>query len=84
MLKIEVLGPGCSKCDDTFEKVQQVLGELKMEAELIKITDIFQIIDRGVNFTPALILNGKLIFQGRVPTKDQIKKVLQDQILITE
>jgi small redox-active disulfide protein 2 len=80
MLKIEVLGPDCATCDDTFEKVKQVLEELKMEVELTKVTDIFQIIDRGVNFTPALMVNGKLMFQGKVPTAEQIRKILQEQI----
>jgi len=79
MMKIEVLGPGCPKCDDTYDKVKQVLDELKLEAELVKVTDIFQIIDRGVNFTPALIVNGKLMFQSRVPTKEQIRRALKEQ-----
>ena len=84
MLKIEVLGPGRAKCDDTFEKVKQVLSELKLEAEPIKVTDVFQIIDRGVNFTPALMINGKLIFQGKVPTQEQIREILNEQISTKE
>jgi len=81
-MKIEVLGPSCSKCDDTFEKVKQVLDELKsagsigLEAELAKITDVFEIIDRGVSVTPALIVNGKVEFQGKVPSTKEIKKLL--------
>jgi small redox-active disulfide protein 2 len=76
MQRIEVLGPGCSKCDHTFEKVKQVLDELNLESELIKITDVFQIIDRGVSMTPALIVNGKVEFQGKVPSTKEIKKLL--------
>lgn len=82
MHKIEVLGPSCSKCDNTFEKVKQVLDELKsagsigLEAELVKITDVFEIIDRGVSFTPALIINGKIKFQGKVPCIGEIKTLL--------
>lgn len=75
MLKIEVLGPSCSKCDNTFEKVKQVLDELNLDAELIKITDVFQIIDRGISMTPALIVNGKVKFQGKVPSTEEIKKL---------
>jgi small redox-active disulfide protein 2 len=74
-MKIEVLGPGCSKCDNTFEKVKQVLDELKLEAELIKITDVFQIIYRGISVTPALIVNGKIEFQGKVPSFGEIKRL---------
>ena len=79
MLKIEVLGPGCSKCDDTFEKVKQVLDDLKLEAELIKITDVFQIIDRGVSVTPALIVNGEIKFQGKVLSLEEIKSLLLEE-----
>jgi len=84
-MKIEVLGPGCSKCDDTFEKVKQVLDELKSagsigrKAELVKITDVFEIIDRGVSVTPALIVNGKIKFQGRVPSIKEIKSILLEE-----
>jgi len=78
MMKIEVLGPGCPKCDSSFDRVKQVLEELKLEAELIKVTDVFQIIDRGISFTPALIIDGKLIFQGRVPTREQIRTILEE------
>jgi small redox-active disulfide protein 2 len=80
MLKIEVLGPGCVKCDNTFEKVKQAVEELKLEVELIKVTDVFQIIDRGVNFTPALVINGKLVFQGEEPSQEQIREILNRQI----
>jgi small redox-active disulfide protein 2 len=79
-MKIEVLGPGCSKCHDTFEKVKQALDELNLEAEIAKVTDVFQIIDRGINFTPALIIDGKVVFQGKVPKREEIRKILEDQI----
>lgn len=75
-MKIEVLGPGCSKCDNTFEKVKQALDELKLKAELIKVTDVFEIIDRGISVTPALIVDGKIEFQGKVPSIGEIKSLL--------
>jgi small redox-active disulfide protein 2 len=78
-MKIEVLGPGCSKCDNTFEKVKQVVSELKLDAELTRITDVFKIIDRGVSLTPALIINGKIKFQGKVPSIKEIKSLLLEE-----
>lgn len=84
MLKIEVLGPGCVKCDNTFEKVKQAVEELKLEAELIKVIDVFQIIDRGVSSTPALVINGKLVFQGEELSQEQIKEILNRQISTKE
>lgn len=78
-MKIEVLGPDCSKCDNTYEKVKQVLDELKLEAELTKITDVFEIIDRGISITPALIIDGKVKFQGKVPSIEDIKGFLEKE-----
>jgi small redox-active disulfide protein 2 len=77
MLKIEVLGPGCHKCSRTYDQVKQILDELNLEAELVKVTDVFEIIDRGVNFTPALIVDGEVVLQGSVPTKEQITSILK-------
>ena len=79
MLKIEVLGPGCSKCDDTFEKVNRVLDELKLEAEVTKITDVFEIMSKGVTLTPALIINGKLKYTGKIPSTKEIKSILLEE-----
>ena len=78
-MKIEVLGPGCPKCHDTFEKVRAVLDELKLEAELVKITDVFEIIDKGISATPALIVDGKVRFQGKVPSAAEIRNLLLEQ-----
>ncbi len=78
-LKIEVLGPSCDKCDDTFDRIKQVLDELKVKAELVKITDVFEIIDKGINVTPALIVNGKIKFQGKVPSIEEIKELLAEE-----
>ena len=57
-----------------------MLDELKWEVEFTKITDVFEIIDRGVDCTPALTIDGKLLFQGKVPTMEQIRKILREQI----
>ena len=75
-MKIEVLGLGCPKCHDTFEKVRAVLDELKLEAELIKVTDVFEIIDKDISVTPALIVDGKVRFQGKVPSAAEIRNLL--------
>jgi len=78
-VKIKVLGPGCAKCDDTWERVKQALDELGFEAELTKITDVFEIIERGISLTPALIINGKIIYQGKVPSTKEIKNILVEE-----
>lgn len=84
MMKVEVLGPGCPKCDDTYEKTKQVLDELGSKAELVKVTDVFKIIDHGVSVTPALVIDGAIVFQGKVPTTEKIKEILKDRISAKE
>jgi small redox-active disulfide protein 2 len=76
-MKIEVLGPGCPKCNATMENVKQALADLGKNAEVVKITDIKTMIDRGVMTTPALIIDGKLMVQGKIVTMEQIKQMLQ-------
>jgi small redox-active disulfide protein 2 len=77
MMKIEVLGPGCPRCTNVEENVKKALLELKKEAEIVKITDINTMIEKGVIQTPTLIINGKIIIQGKIPTVEQIKEIIQ-------
>jgi small redox-active disulfide protein 2 len=80
MIKIEILGPGCKKCDETFDKVKRALKELNLEVELVKVADVFEIIGRGVTITPAMFIDGKLIFQGKMPEMEQIKRFLREHV----
>ena len=76
-MKIEVLGPGCPRCVNVEANVKNALLELKKEADVIKITDINTMIEKGVIQTPALIINGKIIMQGKIPTVEQLKEIIQ-------
>ncbi len=51
------------------------MAELNKTAEVIKVTDINTMIEKGVIQTPALIIDGKIIMQGKIPTVEQIKEV---------
>lgn len=77
MLKIQILGTGCPKCKKLSEIAEQAARELGLEYELEKITDINQIISFGVMTTPALALNGEVKVAGRLPSIDEVKKLLQ-------
>lgn len=77
-MKIEVLGPGCPKCHNTEENVKKALAELNKEAEVIKVTDISAMIDKGIMQTPALIIDGNIVIQGKIPTVEQIKQFIQE------
>jgi small redox-active disulfide protein 2 len=76
MTKIQVLGPGCQKCQVLYQHVEQTVKELGLECELEKVTDMAAIVSFGVMSTPALVVNGEVKFAGRVPTAQQLKEVL--------
>jgi small redox-active disulfide protein 2 len=77
-MHIEVLGPGCPKCASTEQNVRKALADLKIQAEVQKVTDIDVILEKGVMWTPALIIDGKLALQGKIPTVEQIKQLLKE------
>jgi small redox-active disulfide protein 2 len=76
-MKIEVLGTGCPKCKATEKNVRKAVEELGIKADIVKVEDLQQIIDRGVMMTPAVFVDGEVKIVGHVPSKDEIKKLLQ-------
>jgi len=78
MLKIEVLGTGCAKCKRLFANAEQAVKDLKITADVIKVEDLDEIVNRGVMLTPALFINGELATEGRVPCVDEIKSMVTE------
>ena len=76
-MKIEIYGSGCAKCKKTEEIVRQAVNELNIEAEISKIEDLQKIIDKGIMMTPAVAIDGEIKILGRVPTTQDVKKILQ-------
>ena len=76
-MKIEVLGAGCPKCMSMEQNVKKALAELAVQADVEKVTDIQQIIQKGVMSTPALVIDGRVVVQGKNPTVDQLKHFIQ-------
>ena len=75
-MKIGVLGPGCPKCTKVFDNAQKAVRELKLNAEVVKVEDIQEILNAGVMMTPALAVDGEIKSVGKVLTSDEIKKIL--------
>jgi len=78
MNRIEILGTGCAKCKRLFDNVQVAVKDLKIAADVVKVEDIEEIVNRGVMLTPALFVNGELRAEGRVPCVDEIKSILSE------
>ena len=75
-MKIEILGSGCAKCKSVEKLVRNVVEELGIQANIVKVEDLQEIINRGIMMTPAVFIDGEAKIVGRVPTADELKKIL--------
>ncbi len=76
MKKVQILGTGCPKCKKLAENAQAAAKETGIECEIVKVTDINEIMKFGVMLTPALAIDGQVKVVGKVPSPDEIKKML--------
>ena len=75
---IKVLGTGCPSCVSTENVVTEVVKELNIDAQIIKVTEIMDIMMYDVMSTPAIVSDEKVVFKGKVPSKEQMKALLVD------
>ncbi|MEI7939449.1 MAG: thioredoxin family protein [Verrucomicrobiota bacterium] len=76
MKQLLILGMGCAKCSKLYEVTEQAAKELGVAYEINKVTDLKQIMALQVMVTPALVVDGTVKVAGRVPSVDEIKKLL--------
>jgi small redox-active disulfide protein 2 len=76
-MKIEILGTGCPNCKKLEANAKKAMDELKVKATITKITEIDKILSYGVMSTPAIVVNGKIKAQGKIPEVEEIKKWLK-------
>lgn len=72
-MEIKVLGTGCSKCKALHQNTLNALAELDLAANVEKVEDITEIMKYGVMATPALVVDGKVIVKGAVPSVTELK-----------
>ena len=77
MMRIEVLGTGCPKCRKLTENVTRAAQELGLECEVAKVTQIADIVARGVMMTPALVVDGQVETVGSVLDVAALKQLLE-------
>ena len=75
-MNIKAIGSGCDKCDKVYAIVGEAVAELSLNAEIEKVEDLLEIVKLGVMSAPSVMVDGKLVISGRVPTKEQVKKIL--------
>ncbi len=71
-MEIKVLGPGCARCRETEKLVLTAVQEAGTAASVKKVTDFKEMMALGVMATPAVVIDGKVMCTGRVPSKDEI------------
>ena len=74
--EIKVLGPGWSKCKKTFAVVEKVVESNGVDADLIKVDDIEEIMRYNIMSTPAIVIDGKVVLKGKVPSESEVKQLL--------
>jgi len=75
-MEIKILGTGCPKCK-TLEKVtREAVAESGIDATIDKVEDILKIMEYRVMHTPGLVINGKVVLSGQVPSMNQVKEIL--------
>ena len=77
MLLLEVLGPGCARCNSLEDAVRHAAGKLGIDYNLVHVTDVAEFAKRGVMLTPALLIDGKVVVSGRVPSEDELIEMLR-------
>ncbi|RXP61365.1 thioredoxin family protein [Lutibacter sp. HS1-25] len=75
---IKILGTGCPSCKSAEKVVSEVVSELNIDAKIIKVTEIVDIMMYDVMRTPAIVIDEKVVIKGKIPTKEEIKALLVD------
>ena len=77
-MKIQILGKGCQKCEKLAKNAGEAATSLGIDAEIEKVTDPDKIMDMGVMITPGLIIDNMVKSTGKVLTKEQIVRLLEE------
>jgi small redox-active disulfide protein 2 len=73
---IKILGTGCSKCKLLTQTVRDAVDELWLQAEIIKVDDMEDILQYDIVSTPGLVIDERVVVAGRIPSKAEIKIIL--------
>ena len=73
-MEIKIFGPGCQRCEQTEKNAADALKELGMEANVVHVRDLKEIISHGIMMTPGLAIDEKVVCTGRIPSVEEIKK----------
>lgn len=75
-MEIKILGTGCANCRRLENITREVVQEMGIEAEFEKVTNIKEIAKTGIMMTPGLVINGEVKSSGKVPSKEEVTKII--------
>jgi len=76
MIEIKVLGSGCSKCKSLEQNTREAVEKLGINATIIKVDDIVEIMNYGIMTTPALVIDGKVALKGKTASVQELSALL--------
>ena len=79
-MDIKVLGTGCAKCKSLDKAVREVVENNNLSATITKVEDIVEIMKFNVMTTPALVVDGKIVVKGRIPSNNELKDILTNKV----
>ncbi len=77
MKTVKILGPGCANCRKLEAVARDAAASAGIEAAFVKVTDVNEIVAHDVLATPGLVIDGKLVSSGRIPTQAEIRKWME-------
>ncbi|MHB9014424.1 MAG: thioredoxin family protein [Ignavibacteriaceae bacterium] len=84
MLDIKILGPSCSNCTNLERLCRETVSENNINATIEKITDYREIMSYGILSTPGLVINGKVVLSGKLPTKSTLAHWMMTSLAAAE
>jgi small redox-active disulfide protein 2 len=79
-MEIKVLGPGCAKCQSLEKTVKEVVAALKLDIKVEEVKDMKQIMQYSILMTPGLVINGKVVMSGKVPSKAEVERYIMNAL----
>ncbi len=76
MQKIEVLGPGCARCKETYRVVRHVVEQARLDVEVVKEESVERMMALGLMSTPGIAIDGKVVLNGRIPKAEEVRTLL--------
>lgn len=78
-MQIKVFGPGCPRCKKTEENAVEALKELNLEAGIVKVSDLQEIMSHGIMMTPGLAIDEEVVSTGKIPSVEEIKEWISEK-----